>query len=360
MTLEEVVPKTRALDGLQSAIIAVIGSTHELALLRLAPRDLTVSFREIESGEMEDLQEAVANFWANLATYQLRSANDAREQAPATAILEGGREVMAASDGLLARLPVIERGHELVVARQRLEAAEDQVVARLREARAHERAAALAARNKMSSVIDRSVRMQALAVVITLVMMAGAGLAVAGTIIRPLDHLTKATERVATGDFDLGRAAAAAGRDRSPAGFLPAHGGGPCGLARACAASGAARCADRPAEPGAAGRASGPVAGAGAALWRGRGGAGARPRPVQGDQRHAWPRCRRPAAARGGGPPAGLRARDRHGGPGRRRRVRAGAARCRAAGRSGGPVPAPAGDALGPGGDRGQGGRWPG
>jgi hypothetical protein len=30
-----VVPKTRALDGLQSAIIAVIGSTHELALLRL-------------------------------------------------------------------------------------------------------------------------------------------------------------------------------------------------------------------------------------------------------------------------------------------------------------------------------------
>ena len=171
---------------------------------------------------MEDLQEAVANFWANLATYQLRSANDAREQAPATAILEAGREVMAASDGLLARLPVIERGHELVVARQRLEAAEDQVVARLREARAHERAAALAARNKMSSVIDRSVRMQALAVVITLVMMAGAGLAVAGTIIRPLDHLTKATERVATGDFDLGRAAAAAGRDRSPAGFLPA------------------------------------------------------------------------------------------------------------------------------------------
>jgi hypothetical protein len=90
MTLEEVVPKTRALDGLQSAIIAVIGSTHELALLRLAPRDLTVSFREIESGEMEDLQEAVANFWANLATYQLRSANDAREQAPATAILERG------------------------------------------------------------------------------------------------------------------------------------------------------------------------------------------------------------------------------------------------------------------------------
>jgi hypothetical protein len=125
MTLEEVVPKSRALDGLQSAIIAVIGSTHELALLRLARSDLTVSFREIESGEMEDLQEAVANFWANLATYQLRSANDALEQAPATAILEAGREVLAASDGLLTRLPVIDRGHELVAARQRLEAAED-------------------------------------------------------------------------------------------------------------------------------------------------------------------------------------------------------------------------------------------
>jgi hypothetical protein len=204
MTLEEVVPKSRALDGLQSAIIAVIGSTHELALLRLARSDLTVSFREIESGEMEDLQEAVANFWANLATYQLRSANDALEQAPATAILEAGREVLAASDGLLTRLPVIDRGHELVAARQRLEAAEDQIVARLREARARERAAALAARSKMSSVIDRSVRIQALAVVITIVLMAGAGLAVASTIIRPLDRLTKATQRVGTGDFDLG------------------------------------------------------------------------------------------------------------------------------------------------------------
>ena len=146
-------------------------------------------------------------------------------------------------------------------------------------------------------MIDHSVRIQALAVVITLVMMAGAGLAVAGTIIRPLDHLTEATEQVASGDFDLGRAAAAAGRDRSPAGFLPAHGGGPRGLARACAASGAARRADRPAQPRAASRAAEP--GAGAA--RGRYGEVvavlcARPRPVQGRQRHAGPRRRRPAA----------------------------------------------------------------
>ena len=34
MTLEGMLPRARALDGLQSAIIAVIGSTHELALLR--------------------------------------------------------------------------------------------------------------------------------------------------------------------------------------------------------------------------------------------------------------------------------------------------------------------------------------
>ena len=79
---------------------------------------------------MEDLQEAVANFWANLAIpTSCDPPTMPEEQAPATAILEErDREVLAASDGLLTRLPGIERGHELMAARQRLEAAEDQVV----------------------------------------------------------------------------------------------------------------------------------------------------------------------------------------------------------------------------------------
>jgi diguanylate cyclase (GGDEF)-like protein len=204
LTLEEVVPKARALDGLRSALVGVLGSTHELALLGLDRSDSTTSFREIEADETDDLHEAIADFWTNIATYQLRTGKDPEGQALAVALLDAGREVLTASDALLARLPVIDRGTELMAACQRLKTAEGSVLARLREARDHERDAASTARSRMSVVIERSVRMQVLAVVITLVLVAGAGLAVAGTVVRPLGRLTEATERIASGEFELG------------------------------------------------------------------------------------------------------------------------------------------------------------
>ena len=87
------------------------------------------------------------------------------------------------------------------------------------------------------------------------------------------------------------------------------------------------RCADRAAEPRAAGvaRAGGRDAGAAA---RSRGRAPARgPRQLQARQRLARPRRRRPAAAPGRGPPARRRGRPRAARAARRRRVRAPARR---------------------------------
>ena len=85
---------------------------------------------------------------------------------------------------------------------------------------------------------------------------------------------------------------------------------------------GAARRPHRPAEPITADRPAAPGAAAVVAHARPGRAAGDGPRPVQGDQRRARPRPRRPAADRAEPPARGSAGRNRHGRPPRRRRVR--------------------------------------
>ena len=81
MTLEEVVPKSRALDGLQSAIIAVIGSTHERALLRLAPQgSRTRVYYPIARPALKKLASTKPRFFRPSPSRQNRSPPEIRSE----------------------------------------------------------------------------------------------------------------------------------------------------------------------------------------------------------------------------------------------------------------------------------------